>query len=59
MTHRPGVNIIPIHGKIARIHDTAFIAPGCTIIGDVEIGGGLIDLVQLRAARRRVQHPHR
>ncbi|MBU2588100.1 MAG: gamma carbonic anhydrase family protein [Alphaproteobacteria bacterium] len=35
---RPGVNIIPIHGKTPRIHATAFIAPGCTIIGDVEIG---------------------
>ena len=38
--NRPGVNIIPIHGKAPRIHDTAFIAPGCTIIGDVEIGTG-------------------
>lgn len=37
---RPGVNIIPIHGKTPRIHETAFIAPGCTIIGDVEIGEG-------------------
>ncbi|PKP90949.1 MAG: gamma carbonic anhydrase family protein [Alphaproteobacteria bacterium HGW-Alphaproteobacteria-14] len=37
---RPGVNIIPIHGKTPRIHDTAFIAPGCTIIGDVAIGAG-------------------
>ena len=35
---RPGVNIISIHGKTPKIHDTAFIAPGCTIIGDVEIG---------------------
>lgn len=40
MTNRPGVTIIPIHGKTPRIHDTAFIAPGCTIIGDVEIGAG-------------------
>ena len=40
MTIRPGVNIIPIHGKTPKIHDTAFIAPGCTIIGDVEIGAG-------------------
>ncbi|PKP89171.1 MAG: gamma carbonic anhydrase family protein [Alphaproteobacteria bacterium HGW-Alphaproteobacteria-16] len=39
-SERPGVNIIPIHGKAPRIHDTAFIAPGCTIIGDVEIGAG-------------------
>lgn len=37
---RPGVNIIPIHGKTPRIHETAFIAPGCTIIGEVEIGEG-------------------
>ena len=40
MTIRPGVNIIPIHGRTPKIHDTAFIAPGCTIIGDVEIGAG-------------------
>ncbi|MEM7665406.1 MAG: gamma carbonic anhydrase family protein [Pseudomonadota bacterium] len=38
--YRPGVNIIPIHGKTPRIHDTAFIAPGSTLIGDVEIGAG-------------------
>lgn len=38
--HRPGVNIIPIHGKMPRIHETAFVAPGSTIIGDVEIGAG-------------------
>ncbi|MBL8656245.1 MAG: gamma carbonic anhydrase family protein [Altererythrobacter sp.] len=37
-TPRPGVRILPIHGKIPRIHPSAFIAPGCTIIGDVEIG---------------------
>ncbi|MXO86815.1 gamma carbonic anhydrase family protein [Altererythrobacter aurantiacus] len=36
--HRPGVNIVPIHGKTPQIHDSAFIAPGCTIIGDVTIG---------------------
>ncbi len=40
MTDHPGVNIIPIHGKTPKIHETAFIAPGCTIIGDVEIGAG-------------------
>ena len=38
MIDRPGVNIITIHGKTPRIHDSAFIAPGSTIIGDVEIG---------------------
>ena len=36
----PGANIIPIHGKTPKIHETAFIAPGSTIIGDVEIGAG-------------------
>jgi len=35
---RPDVSIISIHGKTPRIHDSAFIAPGCRIIGDVEIG---------------------
>jgi len=38
MTSRPGVNIVPIHGKTPQIHESAFIAPGCTIIGDVTIG---------------------
>lgn len=37
---RPGVNIVPIHGKAPQIHESAFIAPGCTIIGDVTIGAG-------------------
>ncbi|MXO51943.1 gamma carbonic anhydrase family protein [Erythrobacter gaetbuli] len=37
---RPGVNIVPIHGKVPNIHESAFIAPGCTIIGDVTIGAG-------------------
>jgi len=37
---RPGVNIVPIHGKIPQIDDSAFIAPGVTIIGDVTIGAG-------------------
>ena len=36
--HRPDVSLIPINGKAPRIHDSAFIAPGCRIIGDVEIG---------------------
>ena len=42
MTHpvHPGANIISIHGKTPKIHETAFIAPGATIIGDVEIGAG-------------------
>ena len=36
--NRPGVNIVPIHGKTPKIDDSAFIAPGCTIAGDVTIG---------------------
>ena len=38
MIHRPDTTIVAIHGKTPRIHDSAFIAPGCRIIGDVEIG---------------------
>ncbi|GGD60099.1 gamma carbonic anhydrase family protein [Croceicoccus mobilis] len=38
MIDRPDVTILPIHGKTPKIHDSAFIAPGCRIIGDVEIG---------------------
>lgn len=32
------VTIASIHGKSPRIHKSAFIAPGCRIIGDVDIG---------------------
>lgn len=35
---RPDVTILPFHGKVPKIHESAFIAPGCRIIGDVEIG---------------------
>jgi carbonic anhydrase/acetyltransferase-like protein (isoleucine patch superfamily) len=35
---RPDVSILGFRGKFPRIHDSAFIAPGCRIIGDVEIG---------------------
>lgn len=35
---RPEVSILPWQGKFPRIHDSAFIAPGCRIIGNVEIG---------------------
>ena len=38
MIYRPDTTIVAIHGKTPRIHDSAFIAPGCRIIGDVEIG---------------------
>jgi len=34
----PDITIAPYNGIWPRIHDTAFIAPGCRIIGDVEIG---------------------
>lgn len=34
----PDVSIIPFMGKTPVIHPTAFIAPGCRIIGDVTIG---------------------
>jgi carbonic anhydrase/acetyltransferase-like protein (isoleucine patch superfamily) len=30
--------ILPFHGKVPKIDDSAFIAPGTQIIGDVEIG---------------------
>lgn len=35
---RPGVTIVPIHGHTPQIHESAFIAPGCTIVGNVTIG---------------------
>ncbi|TNE39668.1 MAG: gamma carbonic anhydrase family protein [Sphingomonadales bacterium] len=34
----PDVAILPFDGKTPVIHPSAFIAPGCRIIGDVEIG---------------------
>ena len=38
MITRPDVSIIAINGKTPQIDDSAFIAPGCRIIGDVTIG---------------------
>ena len=35
---RQDVTIAAIGGKAPRIHPSAFIAPGCRIVGDVEIG---------------------
>lgn len=35
---RTDITIAPFNGKAPRIHSSAFIAPGCRIIGDVEIG---------------------
>ena len=40
MIERTGVTILAYRGKTPRIHPTVFIAPGCRIIGDVEIGEG-------------------
>lgn len=40
MIERPDVSIITINGKSPQIDDSAFIAPGCRIIGDVTIGAG-------------------
>lgn len=34
------VSIITLNGITPRIHPSAFVAPGCRIIGDVEIGEG-------------------
>jgi len=33
-----GPTIVPFFGKAPRIHDSAFVAPGACLIGDVEIG---------------------
>lgn len=38
MSEHPGVTLIPFDGKAPAIHPSAFVAPGCRIIGDVEIG---------------------
>ncbi len=35
-----GLIIAPHAGKAPRIHETAFVAPGACLIGDVEIGPG-------------------
>ena len=34
----PGATIQPFEGKVPQIHETAFIAPGARIIGDVSVG---------------------
>ena len=34
----PGATILPFEGKHPQIHETAFIAPGARIIGDVTVG---------------------
>ncbi len=40
MIHRPDVTILAIDGKSPQIADSAFIAPGCRLIGDVHVGEG-------------------
>ena len=37
-TRFPWATILPFEGKVPQIHETAFIAPGARIIGDVTIG---------------------
>lgn len=37
-SQRSDITVAALHGKAPRIHPSAFIAPGCRIIGDVEIG---------------------
>lgn len=34
----PGATILPFEGMVPRIHETAFVAPGARIIGNVTIG---------------------
>ncbi|MEZ5744234.1 MAG: gamma carbonic anhydrase family protein [Sphingomonadaceae bacterium] len=36
-TDRTDITLVEINGKAPRIHPSAFIAPGCRIIGDVEV----------------------
>ncbi len=38
LAERAGVTLITINGKSPKIADSAFIAPGCRIIGNVTIG---------------------
>ncbi|MBV1690002.1 gamma carbonic anhydrase family protein [Novosphingobium sp. G106] len=38
LSRRTDITIAAIKGKAPRIHSSAFIAPGCRIVGDVEIG---------------------
>lgn len=37
-TQRSDITLAAINGKGPKIHPSAFVAPGCRIIGDVEIG---------------------
>jgi carbonic anhydrase/acetyltransferase-like protein (isoleucine patch superfamily) len=40
MERYPGAWIRPLRGKVPQIHDTAFIAPGARILGDVTVHEG-------------------
>jgi gamma-carbonic anhydrase len=40
MTGRPDVTLVTIDGKSPHIAESAFIAPGCRLIGDVHVGEG-------------------
>jgi gamma-carbonic anhydrase len=40
MTGRPDVTLVTIDGKSPHIAESAFIAPGCRLIGDVQVGEG-------------------
>ena len=35
---RSDITLVTIDGKAPRIHSSAFVAPGCRLIGDIEIG---------------------
>ncbi|MEW9854720.1 gamma carbonic anhydrase family protein [Novosphingobium sp. M1R2S20] len=38
ITQRTDITIAAMNGKAPKIHSSAFIAPGCRIIGNVEVG---------------------
>lgn len=38
MIDRPDITLVTIDGKSPQIADSAFIAPGCRLIGDVHVG---------------------
>lgn len=38
LSRRTDITLAAINGKGPRIHSSAFIAPGCRIVGDVDIG---------------------
>ena len=38
MVHRPDISLITIDGRSPSIDPSAFVAPGCRLIGDVQVG---------------------